>query len=220
LVFPHPTTNDTDVQKVVDDTLEAKESACTVEVPVHPGLLEGTFRKMLFAIPDHPNENREWLACAGLRVFSEANIISAPSLLILQAMRGTHFGFDNCRWLSLAQNNYHLVAAIFGNDSHFVGCCLISSYCLFYDGLRQTKLQWTHAHSVIPAGYSIAQLWYRKTDEQRDKQEITQDEIAETLMSISQMQRRTKTHRTGAKTFGWCFDRAGAATGVLPKWTA
>jgi hypothetical protein len=208
------------VQTVVDDTLDARKSACTVEVPDHPGLLEGTFRKMKFAVPDHPEENREWLACAGLRVFSEAKLISAPSLLILQAMRGTHFGFEHCRWLSLAQTNYHLVAAIFGNDNHFVGCCFISSYCLFYDGMRQTKLQWTHAHSVIPEGYSIAQMWYRKTDEQRDKQAITQDEIAETLMSISQKARGTKTHRTGAKTVGWSFAPAGAAKGVLPKCTA
>jgi hypothetical protein len=216
LALDHPTRDDADVQKGLDSNFQATSSACTVEIPNTPDVIEGTYRKMAFCDPENPNTKQEWLACAGVRSFAVAKSLLVSPLLIIQAARGTSFRFHKCRWVSLGKHNYHLVAAIFGNDKHFVGCCFISSYCLFYDGIKSTKLQWSYAHSVIPEGYSISQLWYLKSDSREE--ELTQDDIAEQLLSLSQLGKKKKKRHTSKRIdIGWSISFQGSAKGTLPK---
>lgn len=215
LALSRPTRDGTDVQKDVDSNFNATTSACTVEVPNSPDLIEGTYRKMAFFDPDNPQDAKEWFACAGERSFAVPESVLVPSLLIIHASRGTSFRFTKCRWVSIGQHNFHLAAAIFGNDNHFVGCCFISSYCLFYDGIPSTKLQWVYGHSVIPEGYSVAQLWYLKSE--RREKEFTQDDIAKQLLSLSQLAKKTKKTISRKTDIGWSIALKGAGKGTLPK---
>lgn len=134
-------------------------------------------------------------------------------LLILTASPmnedGQSLPLESSRSIRLNDKEYHLVALVFSNKTHFTGAVLVDSFTLYYDGLCKPKMRLCKLNEAIPRGYFVCQLCYAPTQPKpnsnnngEDQIEAHDTEVAEVLNLLSKTtsERRSMLKRMRTKT--------------------
>jgi hypothetical protein len=174
-------------------------SICTVRVDDETVLEHGSdeaFRYQPVNDIETGSTASGWYACRGNRTYERMQFSRLPYLLVLDCLLGWNKDQGPVRCpaqaLSLDNTEYHLAAIIYGNGRHFCSTTMIQGGALFYDGMKQRKLQWLMLNKkelFTPAGYQISQVWYLKNTVKGaspvQQQSIARESMRETFVTSS-----------------------------------